>query len=141
MAQAAYTIAKQQIMTEGLFRLGTEDYRLLLLDQTLGYAFNATHQFVSAVSGYEMSTAGYARATLDNLAIVTAGTNVGLTADMETFVAIGGSPFPAAAAGIVYRHVTDDTDSWLLCYLDSITAVTNGDDLVVTWDTKGILYL
>lgn len=140
MAQLIYNPAKLRIMTEGLFPTGTEDYRLLLIDADLGYSPNVAHEFVSDVAAYELVTTGYARATLTSLSVHLIGNQAGLHADMVTFSGLGAVPYPTVQAGVVFQQVTDATDSPLVAYMDSVVAVTNGQDLIVTWDPNGIVY-
>lgn len=141
MAQAMYPKGKLEVWTSGLLPTGTENYELILLDEALGYAFSDGDEFVADISAFELVTTGYSRPTLTGVSVALAGATVGFHADMVTFTGLGVGPsWPEAQAGIVARKVTDDSDSWLLCYLDTITAITNGDDLIVTWDTDGIIY-
>lgn len=144
MAQLVYTRGKQEVMERGLIPTGSEDYRLILLDGSLGYAANASHSTVADVAAYELVTTGYSRQTLPLLGIVTTGTQVGFGVDMVTFTDIGPT-LPATKtiqSGVVYRYVDGTAaNDWLLAYCDSITATTNGDDLIVTWDPKGLFFI
>ena len=121
-------------------------WELMLLHGDLDtYLPNRDHHFVSDLvpAITELSTAGYGRRTLSGFALALDRSNarVGVHFDGETYLGIGSSPYPTVSAGVIYRKVTDDSDSVLFAYIDSISAPTNGSDLAVIFDVTGAMRL
>lgn len=91
------------------------------------YTFNAAHEYLADIPGIAR--------------IAAAVTLAGKTADGGacdgndvTFSAVSGASIEALA---VYKHVTNDADSPLICYIDTGTGLPitpNGGDIIVTWD-------
>lgn len=120
--------------------LDNPDLEVLLLKST--YTFDAEHEFVAdlAPGTHELSVVGYARVALPTPVVSRVGNLVSVTyGDLSL------GPFTAEAAdapayAVVFRQVTDDTDSPLLFAQDfeggqDVTA----DTLVITEPAGGFV--
>lgn len=120
------------------------DYRFLLL-QGSGYTPNLTHQYVSSLTPgtNEVSVANYLRATVSNpsRSMVAGGIYGigGLRYDCDD------PSFGQAAAGqsvtgiVLYKHVTNDSDSLLVAHYD-LAAPTTGDTFTVQIPISGVVF-
>lgn len=137
MADATYNRGKSLLLS-GDLDFDADTIRVMLVDNT--YVFNADHDFVSEVSGSELSGTGYTRPTLANVTVTLDDTNdlAYMDADDLVWSSINAG---TADAMILYKFVTNDADSALLGYIDSggFPVTTNGGDLNVTWAAAGIL--
>lgn len=120
------------------------DVRILLLDDAGTYAPDPDHEFVDDLTpgSNELDTDNYARAALAGKAVTlnTVDNRAEWTADDVVFADLGPtSAGPTIQAAVLYVDVTDDTDSWLLCYLDDVTGTVNGLDATVAFDPTGII--
>lgn len=119
--------------------LATADLRVVLV--TSGYVFNADHNFLSDVIASELAGGNYVRKSLasktwtENDAADRADFDAADTVWIS-LLALAGTP----AAAIIFRFVTVDADSDLLCFND-LSPVTppSGGDYTVAWDALGIL--
>lgn len=141
MANAAYNLAKKKFL-DGALNFASADLRVLLL--TSGYTFDADHEFVDDLTpgSNELTGTGYARKTLAGKATAVDNTNdraEGDAADVA-YTAINAG---TAAAAILYCHVTDDTDSYLVGKLDTggFPLVTNGGDASLQVNVEGLLQI
>lgn len=116
--------------------------RALLL-KGAGYTPSKDHDFVAdlTVGTNEVAGAGYSRQTLgsktatiddggDYVVYDAADPNFGTIAAGETVTGL-----------VVYRFVTDDTDSILLAYYDITDTATNGTPFVATLHANGLVRL
>jgi hypothetical protein len=96
----------------------------------------STDNFMSSIAPANIlgAGAGGQRLTLVNKS----ATGGACDADDITFTSIGGGGTPPSVeALIIYRFVTDDSDSQLIAYLGGATGLpllTNGGDIVAQWD-------
>ncbi len=97
------------------------DLRMLLLDKTSAYAFDATDLYVADVisaGGVEGTWTSYARETLSLSAPTIDGSErwqlLCATAD---FGVIGAAATDETAGAIIYQHVTNDADALLVAHL------------------------
>jgi hypothetical protein len=114
------------------------DVRVLLTQS--GYTADKDHAFVSSVTN-EISGTGYSRRALSGRAITedTANDRILFEASNETWTAIGDGSQTVARA-VVYRHVTNDADSPLICVLDLTTPrVLNGGDFTLQF-SGGVVF-
>lgn len=126
MSSGIYNKAKG---LEGVFDwdAGGDTYRVLLVTST--YTPNPDHVFVSDITN-ELSGGSYARQDLGGRAISIDNVNdrVDHNATNVTFT-IAGSPKYA----IVYKFITNDAASPLVCWID-LGSVTLTGDLTVKWN-------
>lgn len=129
----------------GLLKLldGTIDFendtiKVLLVDGS--HTYTKSHEFVSDIvaneasnvsgSGYERKTLGSKTVTLD-----AANDRVEYDAANPTYTAINAGTI---AAAIVYKEVTNDSDSPIIAQIDFADLVTNGSDVELQVNTDGL---
>lgn len=144
MASLIYTPAKAKLMSGGI-DLDTDDIRTILVMTNTTADTDQDAEFVSSVTTLdEMDGAAYVRKALVNEAVAADLVNNRgeFDADDVTWTALGAGIRDVAAV-VVYKHVTVDTDSPIIAYIDSggfpITA--NGGDLTIQWNAEGIIQL
>lgn len=100
---------------------------------TSSYAINIdTHVFVSAVTN-ELSGGSYVRKTLTTSRTVdNTNDRCDYLADNVTWTAVTAAA-GAPAYAIVFKFVTNDADSLLICQLDAV-ATFNGGDFTIKFD-------
>jgi hypothetical protein len=103
-------------------------------------AADATDQYVSDIVANEVSNGSYARKTLSNVVISTAGTHaVRVDADDVTWTALTGVTIGAA---YVYENTGSDATAKLIARLDSTNFTATGSDVVLVFNaTDGICYI
>lgn len=143
MANVVYNVAKQQLMN-GTLDLDTNDIRVLLL--TANGDINIDDDTVDAVlaraSTTEAAATGYARQAIGSEAVTVDDTNDRAVFDGADIVFSGVATGETIVGLIVYKHVTNDTDSIPIAHLDVTPNLpTNGSDITVKWDASGILTL
>ena len=142
MASFVYTEAKRALLA-GDLDLNAHDIRVMLVDST---TTADTEEDATTISGIttlgELSGTGYARVALANEAVAADNTNNRGEFDSDD-AAWTGIDAGTAAAALVYRHVTNDTDSVPIAYIDTggFPIVTNGGNLTIQWNAEGILQL
>lgn len=108
-------------------------FRMLLLKSL---AFNPDHNVVNDLTPgtNELTVGGYARQNLTSVATAQDDTNdrADAQADQVTFASLTAGETIIAA--VVYRHITNDTDSVLLAYYDVADTATNGGDVIIQFD-------
>lgn len=124
----------------GQWASGTWEFLLL---KGSGYTVNKDHDFVAdltpasnecALSGYTRQTAGSKTRTIDD------------TNDRITY-GCANPAFGSIAAGdtisamVLFRFVTNDSDSILGIYYDITDTVTNGTPFTVTMNASGAFYI
>jgi len=138
MPNIGFTEGKQQIGSAGIDWVN-DDIRVLLVDDTCSASSEEDAVTISAITTLgELSGSGYVRKQLANKAVNKDNANdrSELDADDITWSSISAG---TAAAAIVYKHITDDTDSIPLLYIDSnFPFVTNGGDFNLIWNSEGI---
>lgn len=141
MANVVYNTAKERLM-KATFNWETVDLRVLLI--TNGYTVDADDIFVDALTpgSNELSGTGYARLVLASKAVTKDDTNDRAEGDAADVLWTGIDAGTAQAA-ILFVQVTNDADSWLVCYIDTggFPITTNGGDLTIQWNAEGILQL
>ncbi len=141
MAANMYNRGIYDLMQGSLWSAG--DYRLLLLNNGQAYSFNADHDYVNDLktpTDYECSGTGYARKTLAGETAILDDTNDQVKCDATDPSVYSGANFGTVQAAVVFRQVTNDTDSPLICYLDgpSFPVTTNGGDLTIQFHADGV---
>lgn len=139
MASNLYTPSLLKIATNDL---DFETDTIKALAVTSGYTFSKSHEFVSQITN-EVSGTGYSRQTLSTKSIVsTTG-----TPDQIEFKDTGGVTFTNIdvsgsgdiAALIIYKEVTTDSDSPVICYVDIPDIATNGSTITIDF-TNDIVF-
>jgi len=132
-----------KVYNNGLLKLldGTIDFendtiKLLLVDTN--HSFDKTHEFVDDISGNEAS--GASRKTLSNASIALDSGNdrVEFDADDISYTALNAGTI---ASAIIYKEVTDDTDSLLIADIDFSDLVTNGSDVDLQVNSEGFFFI
>lgn len=142
MASIIYNALKQHV-GEG-FDWVSADVRLLLLDAAGTYTPDPDDEFVADLDPgtNELDADNYVRKALSGKAV-----NLNTTDDRAEWVCdnvifsdLGPSVSgPTIQAAVLYVHDTDDSDSWLVAYLDDVTGQTNGLDATIAFDASGII--
>ena len=118
------------------------DYRLLLIDDAGTYTFNADHDFVAGLTpgSNESTGTGYARKTLGTFAVTVDDANDWAEYDAADPSIYSGADFGVIQAAVVYRFVTSDALSPLICYLDGtgFPITTNSGDLTLQFHADGV---
>ena len=127
MANALYGKGREKFLT-GDIAWDTDNIRAALVDTASYTVAIDTDEFLDDVpSGARVATSGNLTGKTTNLGVADAS-NV-------TFSTVTGASIEAI---VIYKHVTDDTDSPLIAYIDSATNLPitpNGGDITVAWDS------
>lgn len=139
MANAGYNFAAKKFI-DGALNWASADLRLLLVDA--GYTFNKDHDFVDDVVADELSGTGYARKTLAGEATSLDNVNDRAEGDAND-VTWTGIDAGTAKAAIIFVQVTNDADSYLVCYIDTggFPITTNGGDLSIQFNAEGVIQI
>lgn len=144
MASLVFNIAKSGVMN-GSVDLDTDDIRCALLMTNTTADTDPDADTVSAlVTLDECDATGYARVALTSEAVATDDTNDRGTFDAAdaSFTGLGGDATRAIQGALIYKHVTNDTDSIPVCFVDFSADVTSAATQIdIPWDSTGILHL
>jgi hypothetical protein len=139
MASFVYLEAKKQII-DGDIHFDTDDLRVLLVKSATTADTETT---ATTLSGFttldEMSGTGYVRKALtESTSKDTPNNRAEAMASAVTWTGLNAG---TADAAIIYKHVTNDSDSIPLIYIDSggFPVVTNGSDVTITFNAEGYL--
>lgn len=137
MASTLYNKLYQLALT-GAIDLENDTINVLLVDDT--YTADKTHDFVSDVVADELSGTGYTRKTLAGKSVTLDNGNNRVTFDATDPVWTG---LDAGVIGgaVIFKQVTNDADSPLICFLDPTNLTTNGSDVTLQFNAAGILRL
>lgn len=137
MASILYNKLYQLALT-GAVDLEDDTINVLLVDNT--YTADKTHDFVSDVVADELSGTGYTRKTLAGKSVTLDNGNNRVTFDATDPVWTG---LDAGVIGgaVIFKQVTNDADSPLICFLDPTNLTTNGSDVTLQFNAAGILRL
>jgi len=152
MAAVVYNRFKKE-MADGTIDLLTDVIKVMLVTST--YVANPDHDFVDmggasdpidaelTGTGYQAGFAGTGRKTLSNKAIAEDDANNRAEFDNTVDLTWSAINAGAAAAFIVYKHLTSDAASVLIAYVDTggFPITTNGGDLTIQFNAEGILQL
>lgn len=141
MADFCYTRAKRDIAL-GDIHFDTDDMRVLLVMTNTTTDTEEDKTFIDQFTTLdEFDGAGYSRGALGNEAVNEDTTNdrAEFDADNLTFSSISAGTRNIQAA-VVYKHVSNDTDSVPVLFIDSggFPFTANGGDLVLSWNAEGI---
>ncbi|MGE3666643.1 MAG: hypothetical protein AB7G51_08470 [Steroidobacteraceae bacterium] len=136
-----YNEAKRAF-ARGEIDLVSDDIRLALLSTN---TTADTEDDVNLMNGFstldEYDGSGYARAALDSQAVNedAANNRAEFDAADEVLTTIGAGT-RAIEGGQIYKHVTNDTDSVPIAFVDDFTNFNgNGGDITFQWNAEGIL--
>lgn len=133
MASGVYNKTKQG---GDQFVWTTDTIQMLL--NSASYTFDPDHDFVDNVDANELSGTGYVRKTLAGKTVTVDDTNNEVRYD-ATDVTWTGANFGTVAGGVVFKFVTNDTDSVPLAWVElTAPAVTNGGDFTFQFGTDGV---
>ncbi len=148
MANFVYNVACKQLLDGDLDFNAPNDIRVLLLESaTDENKDDATVQAVLARAGTtELTSTNYARVALANETTSQDDTNdrAEFDADNAVFSGVSQATTETVVALVVYKHVTNDTDSIPIAFIDGAAEfplTPNGSDITVTWDAQGIIQL
>ena len=149
MASFAYTVAKTELLkgTIDLHTTGADVRVILVMTSTTAN----TERDKLTISGFatldECDGAGYARVALTTETVTQVdGTSYWgmFDADNVTFTAVSlGISLRSIQGALVYKHVTNDTDSIPLFWIDTggFPFAANGSNIVITWAAGGVAQL
>ena len=112
--------------------------RLLLVDDT--HTPEPDDDYVADVVGDEAAGTGYVRKNLASCAVSVNDTDDRAEADAAD-VTWTGLDCGTIAAAIVYKFITNDAASVLICHLDFTDLVTNGGDVTLQFAAAGLFYV
>jgi len=137
MASNLYNPGLEKLL-DGTIDFENDTINVLLVDTN--HTFDKTHDFVDDIVANEASGTGYARKTLANAAIALDAANdrVEFDADNPSYTALDAGTI---AAAIIFKQVTDDTDSPLIAQIDFADLVTNGSDVELQINSEGLFYV
>lgn len=148
MANFVFTEAKRGILA-GEIDMNADDIRMLLVvsGNTL-----STQEDVTTISAFttlnEYAGTNYARQALASETVTADNANdrAEFSATNVTFTSLGANTTNAGAnctAALLYKHVTNDTDSIPIAYIDTggFPFQGNGGDVTFQWNAEGIIQL
>jgi len=122
----------------------TSTYKVMLLKGT-GYTVNRDHDWVSDLvpASNEVTVATYARQTLGGKSRTIDDTLDRITYDCTdpSFGAPNLAAGETVTALVLFRFVTVDGDSPLICYYPISSVATSGIPFPITFDSTGVLYV
>lgn len=146
MANFVYNVAKKQLVDGDLDLNLPDDIRVLLLEAATDE--DPDDATVSAVLGRagttELTSTGYSRQALTGETTSQDDPNdrAEFDADDAVFSGVSQAGSETVVAYLVYKHVTDDTDSIPILFVDTATGLPltpNGSDITIQWDAEGIM--
>ena len=142
MANFIYTHAKAALLN-GDIDFAADDIRVLLVMTNTTVDTEVDVDTISAFTTLdEMDGANYARKALANEAVTEdeANDRGEFDADDVTWSALGAGTRNVQAA-VVFKHVTDDTDSVPIAYIDTggFPFAASGADVTIQWNAEGIV--
>lgn len=147
MASLVYNLGKSEIM-DGSIDFSGDTIKIMLVDSS--YVADDAHDYIDDGGAddpidHELSGTGYNQGgeTLSNLAVTEDDTNNRAELDNSVDITWTGIDAGTAAGAIVYKVGTFDTNSTMICYIDTggFPVVTNGGDLTIQFNAEGILQL
>ena len=145
MASLVYTRAKYQI-ANGDIDLTGDDIRVFLV-KVAGSTTTDTEEDTTFIDQFttlgEVSATNYVRKALAGEVVNedTANDRAEFDATDVTWSSLGGASNDTIGALIVFKFVTNDTDSIPIAYIELTDTTTNGGDITVSWNVEGILQL
>lgn len=144
MASNFFNIAKSGHL-DGSVDFDTDTIKAALLMSNTTADTEADVDTVSAITTLDEADAtGYSRLTLASKAVATDDVNDRGEADAAdlSFTGLGGDATRDYQGVLIYKEVTDDTDSIPICFIEFATTASLGASQVdVTFDAEGIYQL
>ena len=131
-----YNNALLQIV-KGALDIENDVVEVLLVSSS--YTFNPAHTTVSQITNELVNDTGtgYERKEVAGIAAtIESGDRVKVAANNVTYTAINTTA--NARAAVIYKKVTNDADSPLICYLQGLELATNGSDIELRMPDEGI---
>ena len=123
-----YPLAKQKFM-EGTISLTGDTIRIVFL--TSAYTYNASHEFVSNLTGIIGSASPPLASKTDTNGVFDA-------ADVNLPAVVSGSTVTQIAG---FKDTGSSSTSPLIWLHEGLSQVTNGGDILVQWNASGIFAL
>lgn len=141
MASFAYNELKRALL-EAEIDFPNDDIRVMLV---MTNTTADTEDDVNTISGFttldECDDTGYSRQALTSEAVNEDSANDRAEFDAaDVTFSNNGDASRNIDGAIVFKHVTNDTDSVPIAFID-FTETLNGNDLIITWNTEGIIQL
>ncbi len=144
MASVVYTEFKRG-NAAGEIDLNADDIRCaLLMTNTTADTEEDTALMNAFTTLDECDSTGYARQVLANEAVNKDDPNnrAEFDADDASFTGLGGDATRAIQGALIYKHVTSDTDSIPIAFIEFTSTVpTTATQIDIPWDAEGILQL
>jgi hypothetical protein len=143
MANFVYNEIKRALFEAEIDLNATDDIRVLLVMTNTTADTEDDKDTISAFTTLdEYDGSGYARQALTGEAVAEDAANDRAEFDGgdATFTTLGAGTRSCQAA-IVFKHVTNDTDSVPIAYIDTggFPFAGNGGDVTIQWNAEGIL--
>lgn len=142
MASVVYHNAIAKMMS-GDLDLNAHDIRVaLLMTNTTADTENDTALMNGFTTLDECDSTSYARVALTTEAVNTDNTNnrAEFDADDASFTGLGGDATRAVQGALIYRHVTNDTDSVPIAFIDFTSDIpATATQIDIPWDAEGII--
>lgn len=142
MASLVYQNAIAKMMS-GDLDLNAHDIRVALLMTNTTADTEADIDLMNAFATLdECDAAGYARVALTGEAVNIDDTNdrAEFDANDASFTSLGGDATRAIQGALIFRHVTDDTDSVPIAFIDFTADIpATATQIDIPWSVEGIL--
>jgi hypothetical protein len=142
MASIVYQNAIAKMMS-GDLDLNAHDIRVALLMTNTTADTEADVDLMNAFGTLdECDSTGYARVALASEAVNIDDTNdrAEFDANDSSFTGLGGDATRAIQGALVYKHVTNDTDSIPIAFIDFTTDIpVTATQVDIPWDAEGII--
>lgn len=143
MASAVPNNAKTRLI-DGTIDLNTHDIRvaLLMTNTTADTEVDAINFIDDYTTLDECDATGYARVALTGEAVNTDDTNdrAEFDANDASFTGLSGNATRAIQGALIFKHVTNDTDSIPIAFIDFASDIpATATQIDIPWDAQGIL--
>jgi len=145
MANFIYNVAKAGL-ADGSIDWDTHTIKVLLLESDAGENKDNATITGLLVGSTELTSTGYARQTLAGKAVTQDDPNdrAELDATDPTFTNVQQLAAETITGFVVYRHVTNDTDSIPILHVDTATGLPitpNGSNIAININAEGLIQL
>lgn len=143
MANSFFTTIKNEILN-GNIDFANDDIRVMIVSTDTTVDTEEDTTFIDQFTTLdEFDGANYVRKTLANLVVTKDDANdrAEFSADNVVWSSLG-SGTRSAAGLLIYKFVSDDTDSIPIMFIDDSAPFTpNGGDVTAQWPAEGIIQL
>lgn len=144
MASVVYNIAKSGLM-DGTIDLNSHDIEIALCMTNTTADTEVDADTISAITTLdECDATGYARQDLASETVTTDDTNDRAEFDAadSSFTGLGGDATRDIQGALIYKKVTNDTDSIPIVFVDFTSDISSAATQIdITWNSEGILQL